>query len=199
VARVGIFGGTFNPPHVGHLVCAQEALIGLGLERVLLMPVHAPPHKVLTDDPGPEQRAAMCEAAVAGDPRLGVSRAELERGGPSYTVDTLRTVHERTPGDELTWIMGGDMAHAFPAWREPDAILGMARLGIAEREELRRDAIERALGVLPGAAERVAFFDMPRIDVSSSLLRRRVAAGRPIRYLVPEAVREHIDREALYQ
>ena len=197
--RVGILGGTFNPPHLGHLVCAQEALVQLELDRVVLMPVHAPPHKVVDVDPGTHHRVAMCEAAVAGDPRLGVSLVEVERGGPSYTVDTLRALHARAPDDELTWIMGGDMAYALPAWREPEAIVSLASLGVAERDGLRRQDILDQLAGLRGAAERMRFFDMPRIDLSSSLLRRRMAAGRPVRYLVPDAVRAHIEREALYR
>ena len=197
--RVGILGGTFNPPHVGHLVCAQEALVGLGLDRVLLMPVHAPPHKAIEADPGVEHRVAMCRAAVADDPRFAVSLVEVERRGPSFTVDTLRALHARQPDDELTWIVGGDMAHALPAWREPEAVLSLACLGVAEREGVRRRDVAERLSGLTGAAERVRFFDMPRIDLSSSLLRRRVAAGRPVRYLVPDPVRAHIEREALYR
>jgi nicotinate-nucleotide adenylyltransferase len=199
VARVGILGGTFNPPHLGHLVCAQEALTQLELDRVVLMPVHAPPHKAVEADPGVEHRVALCEAAVAGDPRLGVSLVEVDRGGPSYTVDTLRALHADAPDDELTWIVGGDMAHALPTWRDPERVLALASLGVAEREGVRRRDIVERLSVIPGAAERVKFFDMPRIDLSSSLLRRRVAAGRTVRYLVPDPVRAIIDREALYR
>ena len=197
--RVGILGGTFNPPHLGHLICAQEALVQLELDRVLLMPVFAPPHKRLEGDPGVEHRVAMCEAAVAGDPRFQVSLVEVQRGGPSYTVDTLNVLHARAPDDELTWIMGGDMAYALPAWRKPETVLELASLGVAERDGLRRHDILERIADLPGAAERVRFFDMPRIDLSSSLLRRRVAEGRPVRYLVPDAVRAHIDREGLYR
>ncbi len=199
MARIGILGGTFNPPHIGHLVCAQEALVALELDRVVLMPVSAPPHKAIEADPGPEHRVAMCRAAVAGHPALGVSLAEIERGGPSYTVDTLRALRARAPHDEHTWIMGGDQAHALPAWRDPEGVLALARLGVAERVGHRRADILARLGELAGAPDRVSFFDMPRIDLSSSLLRRRVAAGGPIRYLVPDAVRAHIEQERLYR
>jgi nicotinate-nucleotide adenylyltransferase len=199
VARVGILGGTFNPPHLGHLVCAQEARDQLALDRVLLMPVNTPPHKVAEGDPGAAHRVAMCEAAVAGDPCLEVSRVEVERGGPSYTVDTLKALHAEAPDDELTWIVGGDMAYALPAWREPETILSLAMLGVAERDGLRRRDIVERLSGLRGAAGRVRFFDMPRIDLSSSVLRQRAATGRPLRYLVPEAVRAHIQREGLYR
>ena len=198
MARVGLLGGTFNPPHLGHLVCAQEAYVQLGLDRVLLVPTYVPPHKVAEGDPGVEHRVAMCRAAVAGDPRLDVCLAEVRRGGPSFTVDTLRTLHADAPGDELTFIVGGDMAHSLPTWREPEAVLALATLGVAEREGLSRAAIAEQLAGLAGAPERLRFFDMPRMDISSSLIRRRVAAGRPVRYLVPDAVDAQIARERLY-
>jgi nicotinate-nucleotide adenylyltransferase len=199
VARVGLLGGTFNPPHVGHLVCAQEAYVQLGLDRVLLVPVHAPPHKAVQVEPGVAHRVAMCEAAVAGDDRLEVCRLEADRPGPSYTVDTLRTLHARRPEDDLTFIVGGDQAQSLPNWREPAAVLELAALAVAEREGIRRaDVLERLDG-LPVARSRLRFFDMPRIDVSSSLIRRHAAAGRPVRYLVPDPVAAYIDREALYR
>ncbi len=196
--RVGILGGSFNPPHVGHLVMAQEAHAQLGLDRVVLMPVFVAPHKLLDDDPGPEERFELCRLATAKDERLEVSRLELDRGGPSFTVDTLREIHASTPGDELTFIVGGDMAHAFGAWREPEAVLELATLAVAEREGIvRRDIADRVSGL--AGAERLAFFDMPRIDVSSSLIRRRVREGRPIRYLVPDDVARVIGARGYYR
>jgi nicotinate-nucleotide adenylyltransferase len=196
VAQVGLLGGTFNPPHIGHLVCAQEALLQLELDRVLLVPVGVAPHKVAEADPGVEHRLAMCEAAVAGDERLGVSRADADRDGPSYTVDLLRSLGG---ADELTFIVGGDMAYSLPTWRDPEGVLALARLAVAEREGVRRADISERLAVLPGAPERVRFFDMPRLDISSSLIRRRAAAGLPVRYLVPDAVAEYIKREGVYR
>ncbi len=198
MARVGLLGGTFNPPHVAHLVCAQEALVQLGLDRVLLVPAGVPPHKEVEAEPGVEHRIAMCEAAVAGDDRFAVSRADAGRAGPSYTVELLRALGAAAPADELTFIVGGDMAYSLPAWREPEAVLALARLAVAEREGVRRADIAERLAGLAGAADRVDFFDMPRLDVSSSLLRRRAAAGGPLRYLVPEAVAAYIEREGLY-
>ena len=198
MARVGLLGGTFNPPHLGHLVCATQARAQLGLDRVLLVPVRLPPHKDVADEPGPEVRARMCELAVAGDPSLGVSRVELDREGPSYTVDTLRELHAHAPGDELTFIVGGDMAHSLPSWREPGAILELARLGVAGREGIERADVLERLAVLPEAAGRIDFFDMPRLDISSTRLRRAVAAGQPVRYLVPEAVIGEIQARGLY-
>jgi nicotinate-nucleotide adenylyltransferase len=196
VARVGLLGGTFNPPHLAHLVCAQEALVQLGLDRVLLVPVGVAPHKTIDADPGVEHRVALCEAAVADDDRLGVSRADADRDGPSYTVDLLRAL---SGANELTFVVGGDMAHSLPAWRDPEGVLALARLAVAEREGVRRADIAERLAGIAGAAERVCFFDMPRLDISSSLIRHRAAAGRPLRYLVPDAVAAYIEREGLYR
>ena len=198
--QLGILGGTFNPPHVGHLVMAQEALDQLGLDRVVLMPVSRPPHKEAADDPGPEARLELCRLAVAGDERLAVSALEIERGGASYTADTLRELHARQPEQELTFIVGGDMAASLPRWREPRAILELCTIGAAARDGVGRDEVlERLDRELPGASDRIRFFDMPRIDISSTLIRRRVAAGEPVRYLVPDAVAASIEREGLYR
>ena len=198
MARVGILGGTFNPPHVGHLVMAQEAHAQLGLDAVVFMPVFAPPHKELPDDPGPDARLEMCRVATAKDERFGVSRIEIERGGASYTVDTLRAIHEHAPEDELTFIVGGDQARGLPDWREPEAILGLATLAVAERDGIARQEIVDRVDPLRGS-ERVVFFDMPRLDVSSSDIRRRVRETRPIRYLVPDDVVRLIGAHGYYR
>ena len=178
-------------------MCAQEARFQLGLERVLLMPVAVPPHKEAPADPGVGERLEMCRLAAAGDDWLEVSDLEVVRGGPSFTVDTLRQLHATSPGDELTFIVGGDMAHSLPSWREPEELLRLATLAVADREGLTRHDIEQRLEPL-GAAGRVRFFDMPRFDISSSNVRARVAAGAPIRHLVPDAVADHIARRGLY-
>ena len=197
--RVGLLGGTFNPPHVAHLVCAQEAWAQLGLDRVLLLPVHTPPHKEADGDPGAEHRVALCEAAVAGDVRLGAGDAVADVPGRSYTVDTLNRLHEARPEDQLTFIVGGDMAASLPEWREPRAILDLCSIGVAAREGVGSEQVLKRLETeLPGAAGRIQFFDMPRIDISSTLVRRRVATGQPVRYLVPDAVAGYIQREGLY-
>ncbi len=198
MARVGILGGTFNPPHVGHLVCAQEARDQLALDRVVLMPAGTPPHKEIADDPGAEARLDLCRLAVAGDPVLGVCAVELERAGPSYTADTLRVLHDREPGDELTFIVGGDMAESLPTWHEPREILRLARLAVAERDEVRAGDLGARLRPLHDGT-RIVFFDMPRLDVSSTDLRRRVAEGRPIRHLVPDAVADEIAAHGWYR
>jgi nicotinate-nucleotide adenylyltransferase len=198
MGSLGILGGTFNPPHVGHLVMAQEALEQLELDRVVFMPVAVPPHKEAAEDPGAATRLELCRLAVAGDERFEVSSLEVDRGGASFTVATLRELHALQPEHELTFIVGGDMAHSLPTWREPAAVLALARLAVAEREGVRRDDIARRLAPLePG--DRLRFFDMPRIDVSSSSIRRRVAGGRSIRYLVPDPVADAIGERTLYR
>jgi nicotinate-nucleotide adenylyltransferase len=198
MGHTGILGGTFNPPHMAHLIMAQEALDQLGLDRVVLMPVAVPPHKEAREDPGAVERLELCHLAVADDERFAVSELEIDRGGASFTVDTLRELHDLEPEHDLTFIVGGDMAQSLPAWREPEAILGLARLAVAEREGVRREDIVRRLEPLH-SGDRVVFFDMPRVDISSSNIRRRVADGRPIRYLVPDAVAEAIAERGLYR
>jgi nicotinate-nucleotide adenylyltransferase len=175
-------------------VCASEALEQLGLDRVELVPVFSPPHKRLADDPGPGVRLELCRLAVGGEDRLGVSDIEVRRGGPSFTVDTLR---ELDGSDELTFIVGGDMATSLPAWREPAEVLRRARLGVAERGELRRSEIEGVLSRFEDA--RIHFFTMPRIDISSTDVRARAAAGRRLRHLVPAPVAQAIAERGLYR
>jgi nicotinate-nucleotide adenylyltransferase len=198
VARIGILGGTFNPPHIGHVACARAAAEQLGLDGVWLMPVAAPPHKRAEQDPGAEHRLALCRLAADEDERLSASAFEIERGGPSYTVDTLAALRADRPDDELTFVAGGDMAMSLPDWREPARVLELATFAVAERDALRREQIVAALGALPGA-DRIAFLDMPRVDVSSSRVRERVAAGEPVEDLVPAAVARYIEQRGLYR
>jgi len=180
------------------MVCAQEAHAQLELDCVLLVPVAVPPHKELRDDPGAQRRLALCRAAVAGDERFAVSGLDVERGGPSYTVDTLAALHAQHPESDLTFIAGGDMARSLPTWHEPERVLALATFAVAERESVGRADIRDALGDVRGA-DRLCFFDMPRVDVSSSMIRRRVADGRPVRYLVGDAVADAIDAQGLYR
>ena len=189
--RVGIFGGAFNPPHVGHLVCAQEALIQLGLEKVLFVPVGDAPHRTLADDPGGEVRFELVELAIRDDDRFEASRVELEREGPSYTADTLRQLHDSSSGDELFLILGGDQAAALPDWHEPEEVLSLATVAVLERVSWSRNAIGIKIGRLRGY-ERVRYLDMPLMQISSTAIRRRLATGLPFRYLVPDAVAEQI-------
>jgi nicotinate-nucleotide adenylyltransferase len=195
--RTGILGGTFNPPHLGHLVCAQEAYRELELDRVMLIPARIPPHKPVEHEPGPEHRLRLCQLATEDDDRFTVSELELERDGPSYTVDTLVQLSSQAPNNELFLIVGGDIAAGLTKWHRPERVLELATLAIAKRRGTTRDSVEQSLAGLRGG-DRARFFRMPRIGVSSTMIRRRVAAGQPIRYLVPDRVVEYIERHQLY-
>jgi nicotinate-nucleotide adenylyltransferase len=195
--RVGVLGGTFNPPHLGHLVCAQEAYLQLQLDEVLLIPTHTPPHKVLRDDPGPGHRLELCRLAVGGDERLAVSDVEVRRDGPSYTVDTLDELHAIAQDSDLYLILGGDIATGLPQWRQPERVLSLSTLAVVDREGTPRAAIEAALDRLSGG-EHAQFFTMPQIAISSTLVRRRLQARQPVRYLVQDPVIEYIERNRLY-
>jgi nicotinate-nucleotide adenylyltransferase len=195
--RIGVYGGVFNPPHHGHLIAAQEAHSQLELDVVLWIPAGVAPHREIEDDPGAEARFEMTELAIGADERFRISRMELEREGPSYTVDTLRQLREREPEAELFLILGGDQALALPGWHDPEGVLELARIAVFERGSSNRNAIAIKVARLRGA-DRLRFLDMPRIDISSTLVRRRARAGRPIRYLVPDKVANFIGAQSLY-
>jgi nicotinate-nucleotide adenylyltransferase len=196
--RVGILGGAFNPPHLGHLWLAQEAHTQLGLDRVLLVPFGEAPHRELAGDPGPRERLRLAQLAADGDDRLIVSPIEANRAGPSYMADTLTLLIEIEPAAELMLILGADQAMKLRDWHEPELVLELARLAVADREGVGRDDVAMELDGLPGA-DAIQGFELPRIEVSSTLVRERVAAGLPIRYLVPDAVAEHIASTGLYR
>lgn len=196
--RAGILGGTFNPPHLGHLICAQEAHLQLGLDHVLFIPAGIPPHKPVETEPGPEHRLELCRRAIAGDERFVLSDLELRREGPSYTVDTLKELSSGSSDTELFLILGGDIAAGLPQWREPERVLELATVAIAKRRGTARAAVQQALNELRGG-DRARFFQMPRIGISSTMVRRRVQAGQPIRYFVPDGVAEYIETRGLYR
>jgi nicotinate-nucleotide adenylyltransferase len=179
-------------------VLAQEARSQLGLERVLLMPTGVAPHKTIADDPGAEVRGELARLAARSGEGLEVSRLELRREGPSYTYETLEALLEEWPGAELVWLMGADAALGLESWMRPERVVELARLAVAPRAEVLRADLDEVLarvGVAPGEAAAV---EMPAIGVSSSMVRDRVRAGRPIRYLVPDEVRELIEERGLY-
>ncbi len=195
--RRGVFGGAFNPPHMGHLICAQEARWQLGLDRVTMMPMGRAPHRAIEPEPGPDVRVELCRLAVAGSDWLEVSELEVDRDGLSYTVDTLADMHEQAPADELSLILGADQAAHLASWREPERVLELARVAVAAREGMEREAVLRRLDDT-GRAAAIDFFEMPRVDISSTLVRERAAEGRPLRYLVPDAVAEVVLERSLY-
>jgi nicotinate-nucleotide adenylyltransferase len=196
--RTGILGGTFNPPHLGHLVAAQEAYRALGLDQVMLIPAGIPPHKPVEAEPGPQHRLELCRLAIDGDDRFIVSDLELRRDGPSFTVDTLKALSTQAPTTDLFLILGGDIAAGLPKWHEPERVLELATVAIAKRRGTSRAAVTTALAGLKGG-ERARFFQMPSIGISSTMLRRRVQAGQPIRYFVPDGVVDYIETHGLYR
>ncbi|HEY7737075.1 MAG TPA: nicotinate-nucleotide adenylyltransferase [Candidatus Limnocylindrales bacterium] len=190
---LGVLGGTFDPVHLGHLALAEEAREALGLERVMFVPAAVPPHKQGIPMTAAADRAAMVELAIADNPAFGTSRIELERTGPSYTVDTLEAIHDT--GVDLWLILSAETYREFDTWRRPERILELARVAVAPR-----DGYELPGGAGAGStAARVTFLDGPRLRVSASEIRGRVAAGRSIRYLVPPAVRRYIADHDLYR
>jgi len=193
-----VLGGAFNPPHIGHLVLAQEAAFQLGLDEVLLVPAGVAPHRHIDPEPGPEVRLEMTRLAATGDALAAASDIEIVRPGPSYTFRTLELLSERRPGAEIWFLMGADVAAELEHWREPRRVLELARVGIAARPGTAVDEAEAALGRL-GAADRADVLRMPELAVSSTRIRRRVAEGRPIRYLVPDPVERLIRERGLYR
>jgi nicotinate-nucleotide adenylyltransferase len=191
-ARIGVFGGSFDPPHVGHLLVASDAVERLALERVLFVPTAAQPLKRDRVAVAATVRVAMVEALVRDDPRFAVDRTEVDRGGLSYTVDTLATLAERWPGRELVLLAGADVLGTFGRWREPHRIRQMAELVVLTRG----DAAEVGPD-FPGGPP--TFLPTRRVDVSSTEVRTRLAAGRSIRGFVPEGVAEIIRSAGLYR
>lgn len=177
---------------------AQEAAFELGLDRVLLVPSGEAPHKRIDPEPGPHLRLEMTRLAVAGDELLEVSDLEISRDGPSYSFRTLELLRDERPDDELTFLMGADVAAHLERWRDPRRVVELARLGIAARPGTELDEVEAALERL-GASARADSIRMPEIGVSSTEIRRRIAAGRPVRYLVGEAVAKLIADRGLYR
>jgi len=197
--RIGLLGGTFNPPHLGHLVLAECARDELRLDEVRLVLAARPPHKHVEDDPGPDERLALCRAAVAGDEgRLAVSDVELRRDGPSYTADTLEGLQGAYPDASFVLLLGGDAAAGLESWSRPRDVLRFAAIGVAERGT---DTHERARATVArlGYPDRLLPFAMPSLEVSSTAIRARVRAGRTIRHLVPRGVEARIDRLGLYR
>ena len=192
----GVFGGTFDPVHHGHLALAEEACDALGLESVIFVPAAVPPHKPGVPVARAEHRLAMVEAAIAGNPRFSVTRLELDRPGPSFSVDTLERLAGRR--DDLWFILSSEALAGLPTWREPDRILELARLAVLPRAG-QSTIDERWVGEhYPGREDRFRFLPGPLLPISGSVVRQRVAAGRSIRYLVPDAVARYIAQHRLY-
>jgi nicotinate-nucleotide adenylyltransferase len=196
-AGIGVLGSAFNPPHLGHLALAQEALWQLRLSEVVLVPTGEAPHKRIVDDPGRELRLAMTRLAAADDQRFSVSALEVEREGPSYTYETLEMLASERGDTELVFVMGADAAVGLESWRNPERVVELARVAVARRAGVSDADVGSVMRSL-GAEERVTMLEMPEFGVSSSVVRERAAAGRPLRYLVPESVGRFIEEKGIY-
>jgi nicotinate-nucleotide adenylyltransferase len=194
---IGVLGSAFNPPHLGHLALAQEVLWQLDLNEVILVPTGEAPHKRIADDPGRELRMTMTRLAASDDPRFSVSAVEVDRDGPSYTYETLELLAKERGETELVFVMGADAAVGLESWKEPERVVGLARLAVARRAGVSEAEVGAVLRSL-GAEGRATMLEMPQFGVSSSSVRERAAAGRPLRYLVPEPVARFIEEKGIY-
>ncbi len=195
--RLGLLGGTFDPPHYGHLLAAQEAASQLDLERVLFLPARQNPLKQDESITRAEDRWEMVTRAIADNPLFEASRLDMDRPPPSYTVDLLRALHE--PGCELFFLVGADILPELPRWRSPAEILRLARLVAVNRPGSPALDLERLEGELAGARERIDVVPIPGVAISAREMRDRVRAGRSLRYLTPPAVERYIESRSLYR
>ena len=198
--KIGLLGGTFDPIHHGHLIAAEDVRIQLGLDQVLFIPARQSPLKQDRQSSPVEDRLAMAELAVASNPYFSVSRVELERGLPSYTVETVRYLIEQLgPGVTLYFLAGLDQASQLPRWKDPDALMELCRLVFMSRPGWSPPDFETLETYVPRSRERTMLVEVSVIGISSTEIRRRVAAGVSIKYLVPDAVEEYVLSHRLYR
>jgi nicotinate-nucleotide adenylyltransferase len=196
--RLGLFGGTFDPPHLGHLILASEAKFQLDLTRLLWTLTPEPPHKEDQPITSVEHRLAMVNLAIGDNPSFELSRVELDRPGPHYTLDTIQILAEQNPEAEIVPIIGGDSLRALPTWHRPKELLYAAHwIGVMRRpgEPANLQALEREL---PGISSKVHYVDAPLLEIASREIRSRIAEGRPFRYYLPRLVYEYISEHHLY-
>ncbi|WKZ45606.1 MAG: nicotinate-nucleotide adenylyltransferase [Anaerolineales bacterium] len=196
--RIGLFGGTFDPPHLGHLILASEAQLQLELDRMLWILTPEPPHKLDQRITTTEHRLAMVQLAIADNPAFELSRVELDRPGPHYTVDTIKLIAEQNPNAELVPIIGGDSLNDLPKWHKPKELLYACHwVGVMRRphEESSLDELEREL---PGITSKVHYVDAPLLEIASREIRSRIAEGKSVRYYLPTSVYDYIKQYHLY-
>jgi len=197
--RIGLFGGTFDPPHLGHLILASEAQSQLELDRLLWILTPEPPHKQEQLITPVEHRLAMVNLAIEDDPTFELSRIELDRPGPHYTVDTIKLVAEQNPDADIVPIIGGDSLRDLPKWHRPQEIVYACHwIGVMRRpnEEPNLDKLEREL---PGISSKIHYVDAPLLEIASREIRSWIASGHPVRYYLPPAVNGYIEQHHLYQ
>ncbi len=196
---IGIMGGTFDPIHVGHLAVAEEAREALTLDRVLFVPAGQPPHKLPGSVSAALDRVAMVELAIEGNPAFELSRVEIERAGPSFTVDTVDALGRAHPEATLHLILSAETFAELPTWHQPERLFEAARMAVVPRQGYPAPDPAWLGRAFPGREDRVDYLEGPRLGLSSTALRARVAAGRSIRYLVPPAVEAYIVEHQLYR
>jgi nicotinate-nucleotide adenylyltransferase len=197
--RLGIFGGTFDPPHLGHLILAAEARSQLQLDRLLWVLTPYPPHKQNQSVSSLEQRLALVEAALAPDETFELSTVEIDRSGPHYAADTIEILHEQYPDTKLYYLIGGDSLHDLPTWYQPQRVLDrIAGLGVMRRpgDYVNPTVLDQAL---PGIRDKLLMIHAPLMEISSTELRQRIASGRPYRYYLPPAVYDLIVERGYYR
>lgn len=195
--RIGVFGGTFDPIHHGHLIIADELRYRLGLDRVLFLPAGRPPHKTDHDITADHHRLNMLEMAIGHDPSFSTSMVDMERSGPSYTADSMIVHQQQFPDSKIVFLMGQDSFRDLPYWHEPGRLAQLVELGVAMRPGVVVDT-EHILLRIPEIQGRVEFVDVPLIQIASSDIRRRVRSDEPIRYHVPMSVEQYIREQRLY-
>ena len=197
--RLGVYGGTFDPPHVGHLILAETAADSLNLARVVFVPAGTPPHKEASDVREPvEHRLIMVERAIAGNPRFVLSRVDVDRAGPHYSVDMLRLLRDDYPGAEIVFLIGADSLRDLPTWSRPQELIQLARLGVMRRADAEPDLGELEMNI-PGIGARIEWIIAPRIEIASHVIADQIAGGCSVRYQVPDSVLEYIREQGLYR
>jgi nicotinate-nucleotide adenylyltransferase len=198
IKRIGILGGTFDPPHVGHLILAEYSAEALDLSHLFFVPAADPPHKQDEVKTPVHHRLAMLEQAIADNERFSLSRIDIDRPGPHYSADTVRIVSSQFPDGDLYFVMGGDSFRDLPTWHHPQEIVARCKIAVMRRpyDQIQPDMHET---VLPALAQRVIVIDAPLLEISSTDIAERLRQGRSVRYLVPDSVLDYITRHTLYQ
>jgi nicotinate-nucleotide adenylyltransferase len=195
---IGIFGGTFDPPHIGHLILAAEAHAQLHLTRLLWVLTPDPPHKQGQQMAMLEHRLMMVKKAIMGNPFFELSTVEINRPGPQFALDTVKIIAGMYPSADMAYIMGGDSLRDLPAWHHPaDLVAALSIIGVVSRPGVSIDMTALEM-TLPGLSARVRFVDAPLLDISSQEIRQRIAEHRPFRYFIPDAVHGYILKHKLY-
>lgn len=197
--RIGIFGGTFDPPHVGHLILAEECRTQLNLDKLLWVVTNQPPHKQNQYISPVEQRIALVQQTIAGNPRFELSRVDVERPGPHFALDTVLLLKQQYPGDEMFYLMGGDSLHDLPTWHRPvDFLAACDGIGVMRRheDEVNLTALE---AVLPGITPKVHLVEAPILEISSHQIRQRIEARMGYRYYLTDAVYRAVEELNLYR